>query len=67
MIGVQWGEIKESVLTSSPLASRWVSSFRLRIILSSLKSYGKVSVHSVRSCRTFGVIFLILIWKKQIG
>lgn len=48
-------------LTSSPLASRWVSSFRLRIILSSLKSYGKVSVHSVSSWRTLGVIFRTLI------
>lgn len=45
-------------LTSSPLASLWVSSFRLRIIRSSLKSYGKVSVHSVNSWRIFGVIFL---------
>lgn len=55
--------LKVYALTSSPLASRWVSSFRLRIILSSLKSYGKVSVHSVSSWRTLGVIFRTLIWK----
>lgn len=58
---------KEQGLTSSPLASRWVSSFKLLIILSSLKSYGKVSVHSVNSWRILGAIFLILIWKCRIN
>lgn len=48
--------------TSSPRATRCVMSLRQRIILSSLKSYGNVSVHSVRSCTSFGATSRKRIW-----
>lgn len=56
---------KSGILTSSHGAILWIMSFRCPIILSSWKSYGNVSVHSVSNCKILGPNFLIRAWNAN--